>query len=118
MSYVRYILPKALLDLQGVNYRAHDIPDDPTLVIALVDWNGDTLAESEFDAQPGVIRLPEDWEPMPVEASELLASLNDPEKVAEEAAGALPVLEGAPIVPETVASALRKLAWVGARMTK
>jgi len=113
-----YIVPSDLLKTNPPTgckqWHATEMPADSTQSLLVVEWD-DFSAQDSFEALPGVVLLVPS-EAMGVDAAPLLESLNDPAKVADQSAKTPAVVEGAPVVPETVGTALKKIAWPGARM--
>jgi hypothetical protein len=110
-----YIVPTDLLGIsppQFSEWHATTIPADPTQSLVLVSWNNPN-AEMFFESQPGVLFLGEPWETLSAEASPLLASFQD-----SPTTGAIAAPTTDPSVTDSVATALRKIPWPGARMLR
>jgi hypothetical protein len=122
MSFTGYIVPSDLLlsSPPRDGWHATPVPSDPTKSLVVVRWDNPNF-EVEFESLPGVLPLGHPWEPLPTEAATLLASFQ-PTPTAPAAARlapatALPVTD-VPATPESVAGALRKVEWHGARLVR
>lgn len=113
-----YIVANDLLKtnppLGSKEWHAHGIPADPLRSLLVVEWDNQNT-QMEFEALADVLPLGAPWEPLPAEAAPLLESLSDPARVAVTATM---VVEGAPAQPDTVKTALQKIAWSGARSVR
>lgn len=111
-----YIVPSNLLKTNppAAEWHATDVPADPTKSFVVVLWDNPN-AEVEFEALPGVMPFGDPWSPLPADVAPLAASLQVAPVVAKSG-GAAVVVTPDPSAPDTVASALRKMAWPGARL--
>jgi hypothetical protein len=111
-----YIVPSDLLltSPPRAEWHAHGIPADLAQSLVAVYWT-DSNAQRDFESMPDVLFLGEPWEPLPAAAAPLLASLETGDKTAKVAA--LPATD-IPAVPETVASAIRRISWPGVRLSR
>jgi hypothetical protein len=118
VSHTAYIVPTSLLSTipSGIDWHATQPPDDPTQSLVVIDWENPNF-QDVFEAQVGVLPLGHPWEPLPAEAVPVLASLQDPSAVAKGGA-AIPTLPDPAAAPDTVATALRKTTWQGARLVR
>lgn len=99
-------------------WHATGIPSDATKsLLVVVEWNNPN-EEAAFGLLPDVLVLGAPWESLPADAVPMLASLEDPERVAAQAAVALPLVEGEPVALDKVSTVLNKIAWPGARMVR
>lgn len=111
-----YIVPSVLLTTSppGREWHAAPIPADPTQSLVVVKWD-EPGAEADFESLPGVLPLGAPWELLPDSAAPLLASFQGPGT--KNAPLAMPAI-GAPVVPDSVATAFRKVSWPGARLAR
>lgn len=112
MSGKSYLCPTLLLSTNppAAPWHATTASEDAPQSLVVVLWDNPNL-EAEWDSRPEVLPLGEPWEAIPAEAAALLASLQPVEKKAGEGVTAI-------AAPNSVASALRKLSWPGARLAR
>jgi hypothetical protein len=109
-----YIVPTDLLTSLPPRgeWHATPIPADPTRSFVVVEWDNPN-EESAFERRPEILPLGNPWEPLPAEAIPLLASF----QVAINTGATLPSTD-TPAGPDSVATALRKVPWPGARLVR
>lgn len=111
-----YIVPNDFLAAnppQGCKeWHATGFPADLTQSLLVVEWDNPN-AQAAYEAVAEVLPLGAPWEPLSTEAAPLMESLSDPVQAARVVTAPIDVT--APVQPETVKTALQKIAWPGVR---